>query len=772
MSSRARARDGEGSVAVSATAEPATRSVRRVELAVGGMTCAACVGRVERKLAKVAGTRASVNLATERAVVLVPPEITDAQLLEAVERAGYRGRVVEAGRDDAEAANQADAVRALRRRLAVALLLFVPLADLSLAMSLVPTLRFPYWQLVVAAFALPVVGWAAWPFHRTAFTNLRHGTTSMDTLVSLGVLAATGWSLVALIESAGRPDTATGWEAVLHPVGALYLEVAAGVTTFVLAGRYFEARARRRAGGVMRALALLRPDEADLLAAEETQLRVPVDTLRVGDRFAVRPGARIPVDGTVEHGWAAIDSSALTGEPQPVEVGPGDGVTGGTIATGGRLVVRADRVGADTRLARMIAAVERAQAEKSAAQRLVDRISGVFVPAVLLVALATLAGWLLAGAGVAQAGSAAVAVVVIACPCAMGLATPTALMVAAGRGAELGVFVKGHRALEVARSVDTVVLDKTGTVTAGRMRVVDVACAPGTDETGLLTLAAAVERASEHPIAMAVVERAEQAADTPAAAEEFAALPGLGARGRVDGREVVVGRPHDELPAGLAARLAEWDAAGHTTIAVRVDGETIGLIALSDPVSPGSVEVVAGLRARGMQPVLVTGDGAAAAAAVAAATGIAPGDVHARALPDDKVTVIHDLRARGRVVAMVGDGVNDAAALVAADVGIAVGAGADVALEAADLVLVRDGLTALLPALDLARATVRTIRGNLGWAFGYNLAAIPLAAAGLLNPLLAGAAMALSSLLVVANSLRLRHAGQERRAESRASISL
>ena len=759
-------------MAVSATVQPVARAVRRVELSIGGMTCAACVGRVERKLERVAGTRASVNLATERAVVLAPPEVTDVQLVEAVARAGYSVRVVEAGQAEPDAASQADAVRALRRRLAVALLLFVPLADLSLAMSLVPVLRFPYWQLVVAALALPVVAWAAWPFHRAAATNLRHGTTSMDTLVSLGVIAAGGWSLVSLVATEGRPDTATGWEAVLHPQGALYLEVAAGVTTFVLAGRYFEARARRRASGVMRALALLRPDEAVLLDAGGVELRVPVDALRVGDRFVVRPGARVPVDGTVEHGWAAVDSSALTGEPQPVEVGPGEGLTGGTVATGGRLVVRADRVGADTRLARMIAAVERAQAAKSAAQRLVDRISAVFVPAVLLVAAGTLGGWLLAGAGAAQAWAAAVAVVVIACPCAMGLATPTALMVAAGRGAELGVFVKGHRALEVTRSVDTVVLDKTGTLTGGRMRVVDVACAADTDEAGLLATAAAVERASEHPIAAAVVAHAEQLTGTFATVEDFAALPGLGARGRVDGREVVVGRPPDTLTAGLAVRLSEWDAAAYTAVAVTIDGGTAGLIALFDPVSDASVEVVAGLRARGLHPVLVTGDGAAAAAAVGAAAGFSPADVHARALPDDKVALVRALRAEGRVVAVVGDGVNDAAALVAADVGIAVGAGADVALDAADLVLVRDGLTALLPALDLARATVRTVRGNLVWAFGYNLAAIPLAAAGLLNPLLAGAAMALSSLFVVANSLRLRHAGQERRADSRANISL
>jgi Cu+-exporting ATPase len=738
-----------------ATQAPAGRTV---ELAIGGMTCAACVGRVERKLGKLDGVRAAVNLGTERAVVSVPAGLGDERLVETVEKAGYSATVV--APDAAPEPEDGAAVRRLRVRLAVALVLFVPLADLSLALSLVPSLRFPFWQLVVAALALPVVGWAAWPFHRAALVNLRHGATSMDTLVSLGVVAASAWSLVGLVATAGQPPVAAGWQAVLHPTGPLYLEVAAGVTTFVLAGRYFEARARRRAGGVMRALALLRPDEVALLEGDAdggAERRVPAAVLRVGDRFVVRPGERIAVDGTVESGVAAVDTSAMTGESVPVEAGPGTSVVGGTIATGGRLVVVADRVGADTRLARMIAAVERAQAEKSATQRLVDRISSVFVPAVLVIAAGTLVGWLLAGGGAQQVLAAAVAVVIIACPCALGLATPTALMVASGRGAELGIFVKGHRALETVRAVDTVVLDKTGTLTEGRMRVAGVACTAGGDPDALLRRAGAVERASEHTIARAVVEHATQELGELPEVEGFAALPGLGARGTVEGADVVVGRP-EQLPDALAARVAKWEEAGRTVVAVTVDGAVAGVIALADPVPDSSRAAVDGLRARGLRPVLLTGDSPAAAAAVAAAVGIDAADVHARALPDDKVDLVQRLRAEGRTVAMVGDGVNDAAALAAADLGIAVGTGADVALEAADLVLVRDDLRALVTAIDLARATLGTIRGNLVWAFGYNVAAIPLAASGLLNPLLAGAAMALSSLLVVTNSLRLRTA--------------
>ncbi|OLT16997.1 hypothetical protein BJF78_13710 [Pseudonocardia sp. CNS-139] len=724
-------------------------------MAIGGMTCAACVGRVERKLARLDGVRAAVNLATERALVSVPAGVDDALLVATVEKAGYAARVADPAGEPA-AQGRRD-LRALRTRLTVALVLFVPLADLSLAMSLVPSLRFPYWQVVVVALALPVVGWAAWPFHRAAVRNLRHGTTSMDTLVSLGVTVASAWSVVGMAGSAGQPAVGTGWQAVLHPGGPLYLEVAAGVTTFVLAGRYFEARARRRAGDVMRSLALLRPDDVGVLDGSGAERRIPVQLLRVGERFVVRPGGRIAVDGTVESGTAAVDTAAMTGEPVPVEVAPGDAVLGGTIVAGGRLVVRADRVGAQTRLGRMIAAVERAQTEKSATQRLVDRISSVFVPVVLVVAAATLAGWLLAGGAAHDAVSAAVAVVIIACPCALGLATPTALMVASGRGAELGIFVKGHRALESVRAVDTVVLDKTGTLTEGRMRVAGVACTAGTAEADLLRLAGAVEKASEHAIGRAVAEHAERLLGALPEVAGFTALPGLGARGRVGDTEVAIGRP-DELPADLAATVAEWESGGRTVVAVRVGQAVAGVVALADPVTEGARAAVEGLRARGLRPVLLTGDGEAAARAVAAATGI--DEVHARVLPDDKVHVVTGLQARGAVVAMVGDGVNDAAALAAADLGIAVGSGTDVALEAADMVLVRDDLRALVVAVDLARATLGTIRGNLWWAFGYNVAAIPLAAAGLLNPLLAGAAMALSSLLVVSNSLRLRTVGR------------
>jgi Cu+-exporting ATPase len=724
--------------------------VRTVELKIDGMTCAACVGRVERKLGKLDGVDATVNLATERALVRYPSATPVATLVETVRKAGYGATEIRPTDTGDEATSDDTALRRLRTRMAVALILFIPLADLSLAMSLVPSLRFPYWQWVVVALALPVVGWAAWPFHRTAVLNLRHGTTSMDTLVSLGVISASAWSLGEMAFLDTR-QTLTGWDAVLHPSGPLYLEVAAGVTTFVLAGRYFEARARRTAGRVMRSLAALETDEVTVLSGG-TESRIPVRRLRVGDRFLVRPGERVAADGVVETGRAAVDTSAMTGEPVPVEVGPGDAVTGGTIAAGGRLVVVAEQVGADTRLARMIAAVERAQTEKSATQRLVDRVSSVFVPVVLALALLTLGGWLLAGAGWAGALAPAIAVVIIACPCALGLATPTALMVATGRGAELGIFVKGHRALETTRAADTVVLDKTGTLTTGRMAVVEVAALPGTDAARLLARAAAVESGSEHAIAAAI--RAHAGPDVPAV-EDFVALPGLGARGTVDGRTVSVGRPPEDTGA-LASRLAEWEAAGHTVVAVHVDDALAGLVALADPVKESAPVAVAELVAMGLRPVLLTGDRPAAAHAVARACGIT--EVVAGALPDGKVDHVRALQGQGRTVAMVGDGVNDAAALAAADLGIAVGSGTDVALEAADVVLVRDDLRVLPATVELARATMGTIRGNLWWAFGYNTAAIPIAMAGLLNPLLAGAAMALSSFLVVTNSLRLRKA--------------
>ena len=734
--------------------------VRVAELRVEGMTCAACVGRVERKLGKLDGVRAVVNLATERALVEYPDGTDVATLVATVEKAGYGASEVVPEPSDTDAADVAArddaALRSLRRRMAVALVLFIPLADLSLAMSLVPSLRFPFWQLVVVALALPVVVWAAWPFHVAAVRNLRHGTTSMDTLVSLGVIAASGWSLGALAFTDGAPAVG-GWQAVLHPSGPLYLEVAAGVTTFVLAGRYFEARARRTAGAVMRSLAALRSDDVAVLDASGAEARVPVSRLRVGDRFVVRPGERIAADGAVVDGAAAVDTSAMTGEPVPVEVGPGDAVTAGTIPTGGRLVVRAGTVGARTRLGRMLAAVERAQAEKSSVQRLVDRVSSVFVPVVLGVAVLTFLGWMAGGAGWAGAFAPAVAVLIIACPCALGLATPTALMVATGRGAELGIFVKGYRALETTRAVDTVVLDKTGTLTEGRMSVADLACADGVDAGELLALAAAVESGSEHAIAAAIREHAAGALVVVPEVAGFRALPGLGARGVVDGREVTVGRLSLAGDLGaLADAVAGWDADGRTTVAVVVDGALAGVIALADPVKPSAAPAVAEMVAMGLHPVLLTGDGAAAAGAVGSAVGIE--QVEAGVMPDEKVELVRRLQADGATVAMVGDGVNDAAALATADLGIAVGSGTDVALEAADVVLVRDDLRVLPSTVELARATLRTVRGNLWWAFGYNVVAVPVAAAGLLNPLLAGAAMAVSSLLVVTNSLRLRKA--------------
>nr|WP_255426844.1 heavy metal translocating P-type ATPase [Pseudonocardia sp. C8] len=722
---------------------------------IDGMTCAACVNRVERKLGKLDGVRATVNLATERALVEYPGGTSVATLVETVRKAGYGATEVAGPADTGDEATEDDtALRRLRLRMAVALLLFIPLADLSLAMSLVPTLRFPFWQWVVVALALPVVGWAAWPFHRTAFVNLRHGTTSMDTLVSLGVIAASAWSLGEMAFLDTR-TTLTGWDAVLHPSGPLYLEVAAGVTTFVLAGRYFEARARRTAGRVMRSLAALESDEVTVVV-DGAEKRVPVGRLRAGDRFLVRPGERIAADGVVETGRAGVDTSAMTGEPVPVEAGPGDRVIGGTIPSGGSLVVVAEQVGADTRLARMIAAVERAQTEKSATQRLVDRVSSVFVPVVLGLATATLLGWLLlAGAGWTGAIGPAIAVVIIACPCALGLATPTALMVATGRGAELGIFVKGYRALETTRAADTVVLDKTGTLTAGRMSVADVAVTGGADPAVLLGRAAAVEAGSEHAIAAAIRDHAREAGAAVPPVEDFVALPGLGARGRVDGTVVTVGRPPEDAGA-LAGRIAAWEELGHTVVAVHAGDVLAGAIALSDPVKESAPVAVAELVAMGLRPVLLTGDRPAAAHAVGRACGIT--DVVAGALPDEKVEHVRALQARGRTVAMVGDGVNDAAALAAADLGIAVGSGTDVALEAADVVLVRDDLRVLPATVELARSTMSTIRGNLWWAFGYNTAAIPVAMAGLLNPLLAGAAMAVSSFLVVTNSLRLRKA--------------
>jgi len=738
----------------------------RIELAIGGMTCAACAARIERRLNKLVQVTAAVNLATERATVTAPAQLPVADLIGAVEAAGYSA--AEVGGADEAPDDAAAGARYLWRRLVVALVFFVPLSDLSLILSLDPGLRFPGWQWVLIVLAAPVAGWAAWPFHRAALVSARHGGVSMDTLVSLGIIASAGWSVYAMFVL----DRARG--APLHELvhgagGGIYLEVAATVTTFLLGGRFYEARARRIAGQAMRDLAAAGARDACLLRPDGTEEHVPAGRLRPGDMIVVRPGEKIAADGTVLFGGSAVDASMMTGESVPADVAEGDQVSAGTIALTGRLVVRADRVGPDTQLARLIGLVERAQADKAAVQRLADRICGVFVPAVLVLAAVTLSGWLLAGRPAGFAFSAGLAVLIIACPCALGLATPAALVVACGRGARLGIFIKGCEALESSRSIDTVVLDKTGTVTTGEMTVTGVVTVAGTGREELLALAATVERASEHPVAAAITAAAAAAgaAGTDgtdgsggAQAEGFRALPGLGARGVVDGVEVLVGRERllgeqgFEVPPELGVQRAAWEDSGHTVVLVGWDGQARGAVAVADTVRPSARGAVAELRRLGLRPVLLTGDSPATAQAVAAAAGI--DEVIAEVQPAQKAAFMAGLRAEGRRVAMVGDGVNDGPALAAATLGLAVGSGTDVAITAADLILLRDDLSVVPDAIRLARATFTTIRRNLGWAFCYNLAAIPLAATGLLNPLIAAATMTLSSTFVVGNSLRLR----------------
>ena len=743
---------------------------REIELSIGGMTCAACGARVEKKLNKLDGVTASVNYATGTARVTAPSALPVTALTEAVEQAGYSAHPaasVADGTDEPGSPAAADAAY-LRRRLIVALILFIPLTDLSLLLSLVPADRFPGWQWLLVGCAAPVALWCAWPFHRAALKNARHGTSSMDTLVSLGILAASGWSVYAMfVLDRGEPREGL-WQQLVHGSGGgIYLETAATVTTFLLAGRLYEARARRLAGEAMRDLAAAAPRDACLLGPGGAERRVPVGELRPGDLFVVRPGEIIAADGEVRFGQTAIDRSMMTGESVPAEAAEGDTVTGGTVVLTGRLVVRADRVGADTQLSHLIRLVEQAQAQKAAIQRVADRICGYFVPVVLCCAVLTLAGWLLAGDPAAHAFSAGLAVLIIACPCALGLATPAALVAASGRGAQLGIFIKGYQALESSRSVDVVVLDKTGTVTTGRMSVATVLTLGDVSQPELLRYARAVEHASEHAVAAAISEaaRAEAADETgslPLAAD-FRALPGLGARGLVDGREVVVGRERlfaergMDVPDELAAQCREQERSGHTTVLVAWDGKVRGAIAVTDDVKPSAAPAVAELRALGLHPVLLTGDNEATARVVAAAAGI--DEVIAGTLPDGKAAVIAALQAQGKQVAMVGDGVNDAPALAAADLGLALGSGTDVAMSAADLILLRDDLRTVPDAIRLSRATFRTIRRNLLWAFGYNVAALPLAAIGFLNPIVAAAAMTLSSVFVVASSLRLQRFG-------------
>ena len=729
---------------------------------------------------------AAVNYATATARVTAPPALPVEALTTAIGNAGYTARPTgsTAGTArrtaDAAGAETEDGARSaarhaayLRRRLIVALIFFVPLTDLSLTLSLVPSVRFPGWQWTLVACAAPVALWAAWPFHRAALKNARHGTSSMDTLVSLGIIAACGWSVYAMFFL----DRGPAGESVLHQLihgsgGGIYLEVAASVTTFLLAGRLYEARARRTAGAAMRELAAAGAKEVCVLKPDGTEHRIPAARLRPGDMFVVRPGETIAADGEVLFGQTAVDRSMMTGESVPGEAAEGDSVVGGTIALTGRLVVRAVKVGPDTQLAHLIRLVEQAQADKASIQRLADRISGVFVPAVLICAALTLAGWLLAGGPAGHAFAAALAVLIIACPCALGLATPAALVAACGRGAQLGIFIKGYQALESSRAVDTVVLDKTGTVTTGRMSLAGVQTVAGTSRAELLRYAGAVEQASEHAVAAAITAAAETGAGTGTgtgprgtgagplpAALSFRALPGLGARGTVGGREVVVGRAALLAESGMAAaaELAgpcrAWEESGCTTVLVGWDGAVRGALAVTDTVKPSAAAAVAELRALGLHPVLLTGDNEATARAVAAATGI--NEVIAGTLPAGKAAVVRDLQARGRSVAMVGDGVNDAPALAAASLGLALGSGTDVAICAADLILLRDDLQVVADAIKLARGTFRTIRRNLAWAFSYNLAALPLAALGFLNPIVASAAMTLLSVFVVWNSLRL-----------------
>jgi Cu+-exporting ATPase len=700
---------------VDATSVEGTATAQRVELAIGGMTCASCAARIERRLNRIDGVTATVNYATEKASVSYPSGVTPAALVATVEEIGYRAR-------------PAPAAPELTTRLWVTLALTLPV----LALSMVPALRFAQWEWVTLALATPVVLYGGAPFHRAAAVNLRHGAATMDTLISLGTLTAFAWSAFG---------------------GTSYLEVATTVTLFLLAGRFLEARAKRRAGAALRALLELGAKDVAVLR-DGAEVRIAVARLAVGDLFVVRPGEKVATDGTVVEGTSAVDASMLTGESVPVEVAPGSAVVGATVNAGGRLVVRAARVGADTQLAQMARLVEAAQHGKAPVQRLADRISAVFVPVVIALAAATLAGWLLSGADAGSAVTAAIAVLIIACPCALGLATPTALLVGTGRGAQLGILIRGPEVLESTRRVDTVVLDKTGTVTTGRMSLVETVAGDGEDAAEVLRIAAALESASEHPIARAV------AAGSPSTVDGFANVEGLGVTGTVGGRAAVVGRPgllarHGmPLPEPLRAAVARQEAAGRTAVAVGWDGRARGVLAVADTVAPTSAEAVRGLRALGLTPVLLTGDNAAVARAVAAEVGIDA--TVAEVLPAGKVDVVKRLQAEGHVVAMAGDGVNDAAALAQADLGLAMGTGTDVAIEAADLTLVRGDLRAAVDAIRLSRRTLRTIKGNLFWAFAYNVAALPLAASGRLNPMIAGAAMALSSVFVVSNSLRLR----------------
>ena len=732
-----------------------------VELSIDGMTCASCAARVEKKLNKLDGVTATVNFATEKARVTYGGDVTPEQLVATVDDAGYQAHLPapEGSATESKTTVEDDPTASIRQRLLISLVLTVPV----IAMAMVPAMQFTNWQWLSLTLAAPVVVWGAWPFHRAAWANLRHGTATMDTLISMGTLAALGWSIYALFwGTAGLPGMTHPFELIIartDGTGNTYLEAAAGVTTFILAGRYFEALSKRRAGAALRALLELGAKDVSV-RRNGVEQRIPIDQLVVGDEFVVRPGEKIATDGVVIEGSSAVDASMLTGESVPVDVGAGNRVVGATVNVDGRLMVQATRVGSDTQLAQMALLVEDAQNGKPQAQRLADKISAIFVPLVIALSVATLGFWLGTGGSVAAAFTAAVAVLIIACPCALGLATPTALMVGTGRGAQLGILIRGPEILESTRRIDTIVVDKTGTVTTGTMTLLDVITADGEQPDDVLRLAGALEDSSEHPIAKAIATGARNEVGDLPSVERFINIAGLGVQGVVEGHAVVVGRQRlltdssQRLPEKLAKSMRQAESEGRTAVAVGWDGQTRGVLVVADEVKPTSSEAVRQLRALGLTPIMLTGDNEAAARTIARQVGI--DKVIAEVLPQEKVATIKRLQADGKVVAMVGDGVNDAAALAQADLGLAMGSGTDVAIEASDLTLVRDDLRAVPDAIRLSRKTLTTIKGNLFWAFAYNVAGLARAAAGLLNPRIAGAAMAFSSLFVVSNSLRLR----------------